>query len=45
MREKKIFRILLGENTMKQYEAVIEVMEEKGGYATLGELYKEVLNL
>jgi hypothetical protein len=24
---------------MKQYEAVIKVMEEKGGYATLGELY------
>lgn len=30
---------------MKQYEAVIEVMKNKGGYATLGELYKEVFKL
>jgi len=30
---------------MKQYEAVIEVMENKGGYATLGELYQEVFNV
>jgi len=30
---------------MKQYEAVIKVMEEKGGYATLGLLYQEVLNV
>ncbi len=30
---------------MKQYEAVIKVMEEKGGYATLGLLYQEALNV
>lgn len=30
---------------MKQYEAVIKVMEENGGYATLGYLYREVLKL
>lgn len=30
---------------MKQYEAVIQVMEKNGGYATLGELYREVLDL
>jgi len=30
---------------MKQYEAVIKVMEEKGGYATLGELYQEALKV
>lgn len=28
---------------MKQYEAVIKVMEENGGFATLGHLYKFVL--
>lgn len=27
---------------MTQYEAVVRVMEQKGGYATLGELYQEV---
>lgn len=27
---------------MKQYESVIKVMEEKGGYATLGQLYQYV---
>jgi len=30
---------------MKQYEAVIKVMEESGGYATLGHLYQNVLKL
>jgi hypothetical protein len=30
---------------MKQYEAVIKVMKEKGGYATLGLLYQETLNV
>ncbi|MEO0183475.1 MAG: hypothetical protein ABIL40_08370 [candidate division WOR-3 bacterium] len=30
---------------MKQYEAVIKVMEENGGYATLGLLYNEVLKV
>jgi len=30
---------------MKQYEAVIKVMEENGGYATLSYLYKKVLKV
>jgi len=30
---------------MKQYEAVIKVMEENGGYATLGQLYQNVLKV
>ncbi|MGQ9706188.1 MAG: hypothetical protein ACUVWP_04190 [bacterium] len=30
---------------MKQYEAVIRVMEENGGYATLSYLYKNVLKV
>lgn len=30
---------------MKQHEAVIQVMENKGGYATLGFLYSEVLKV
>ncbi|MBN2269699.1 MAG: hypothetical protein JXN61_03740 [Sedimentisphaerales bacterium] len=30
---------------MKQHEAVIEVMEENGGFATLGYLYQNVLKL
>lgn len=30
---------------MKQYEAVMQVMKSKGGYATLGELYREVFKL
>jgi hypothetical protein len=30
---------------MKQYEAVMEVMKNRGGYATLGELYREVFKL
>jgi hypothetical protein len=30
---------------MKQYEAVIKVMEENGGFATLGYLYHEVLKV
>ncbi|MEK6681413.1 MAG: hypothetical protein AABY79_05550 [Nitrospirota bacterium] len=30
---------------MKQHEAVIKVMEEKGGYATLGFLNQNVLKI
>jgi len=30
---------------MKQYEAVIKIMEENGGYATLGHLYQNVLKV
>lgn len=30
---------------MKQYEAVIKVMEDNGGYATLGFLNQEVLKI
>ena len=30
---------------MKQYEAVIEVMKSNGGYATLGDLYREVFKI
>ena len=30
---------------MKQYEAVIKVMEENGGFATLGFLNQEVLKI
>lgn len=30
---------------MKQYEAVIKVMEENGGFATLGHLYQNVLKI
>jgi len=30
---------------MKQYEAVIEVMKQKGGYSTLGNLYREVFKI
>jgi len=30
---------------MKQYEAVIEVMEENGGYSTLAHLYQNVLKI
>ena len=30
---------------MKQYEAVIKVMEENGGFATLGHLYQHVLKV
>ncbi len=30
---------------MKQYEAVIKVMEESGGFATLGHLYQSVLKV
>ena len=29
----------------KQYEAVIEVMKENGGFATLGQLYQQVLKV
>jgi hypothetical protein len=28
---------------MRQYEAVIQAMEQLGGYATLGELYQKAL--
>ena len=30
---------------MKQYEAVMKVMEERGGYSTLGNLYVEVMKI
>lgn len=30
---------------MKQHEAVIKIMEESGGYATLGYLNQEVLKV
>lgn len=30
---------------MKQYDAVIEVMKAKGGYSTLGDLYREVFKI
>jgi hypothetical protein len=30
---------------MKQYEAVIKIMEENGGYATLGFLYQNVMKV
>lgn len=30
---------------MKQYQAVIEVMRARGGYATLGQLYQDVLRV
>jgi hypothetical protein len=30
---------------MKQYEAVVKVMEQNGGYATLGHLYERVLDV
>ena len=30
---------------MKQYEAVIKVMEKNGGYATLGKIYQEVFTI
>ncbi len=30
---------------MKQYEAVVKVMEQNGGYATLGQLYERVLDV
>ena len=33
------------DQTMRQYEAVVEVMKNRGGYATLGELYREVFKL
>ena len=35
----------LGENNMKQHEAVIKVMEKNGGYATLAHLYQNVLKV
>ncbi len=37
--------LIVGANLMKQYEAVIEVMKSKGGYATLGNLYQEVFKI
>jgi len=41
----KIIPFFSGESKMKQYEAVIEVMKTKGGYSTLGDLYKEVFKI
>jgi hypothetical protein len=40
-----INKIPVGENLMKQYEAVIEVMKSNGGYSTLGNLYQEVFKI
>lgn len=37
--------MLVGGSNVKQYEAVIAVMEENGGYATLGYLYQNVLKV
>jgi hypothetical protein len=34
-----------GSDIMKQYEAVIQVMQENGGFATLGHLYQAVLKV
>lgn len=45
MKELRIYSITDGENNMKQYEAVIEIMEGQGGYSTLGELYQEVFKI
>jgi hypothetical protein len=35
----------VGDNLMKQYEAVIEVMKANGGYSTLGKLYEDVFKI
>lgn len=35
----------MSNDTMKQYEAVVETMERLGGIATLGELYTEVFKI
>ena len=40
-----LFIATLIEIIMKQYEAVIQVMEENGGFATLGYLYQTVLDV
>lgn len=45
MKEFRIFPKDITGFPMKQYEAVIEVMQNNGGYATLGELYKEVFKI
>jgi len=43
----QIIRLVTVPNTfiMKQYEAVIKVMQDNGGYATLGFLYQHVLKV
>jgi len=38
-------KIIVGDNIMKQYEAVIEVMKANGGYSTLGKLYEDVFKI
>lgn len=38
-------KLIVGDNLMRQYEAVIEVMKSNGGYATLGNLYQEVFKI
>jgi hypothetical protein len=38
-------KFIVGENLMKQYEAVIEVMKANGGYSTLGKLYEDVFKI
>lgn len=42
---KQFNHFLQGDLAVKQYEAVIKVMEENGGYATLGYLYQEALKV
>ena len=37
--------MIAGDNLMKQYEAVIEVMKANGGYSTLGKLYEDVFKI
>jgi len=45
LKEFRIFPKDIVEFPMKQYEAVIEVMQKNNGYATLGQLYKEVFKI
>lgn len=45
MKKIVIYPFLVGDSSMKQYEAVIEVMKKNGGYSTLGNLYKEVFSI
>jgi hypothetical protein len=45
LKEFRIFPTDIIGFPMKQYEAVIEVMQINGGYATLGELYKKVFKI
>jgi len=43
MEQRKILSFTL--NNMKQHEAVIKIMEQNGGFATLGYLNQEVLKV